>query len=321
LRPHTTLFSVPKPFRGHTGTIQRNALRSWAALGNGFETLLFGNEEGVAAAAGMVGARHVEGLARNEFGTPLLDEVFVQATAAATGDMVSFVNADIVLLNDFAHAVETMCSLGRRFLLIGSRWNLEVREELAFDEHWEKRLRERVEREAVLQPPCWIDYFVFPKDLFGRIPPFAIGRPGYDNWLIYRARQLGAIVVDATSDVVAVHQNHDYGRLGTLLERSQAPESQRNLELAGSPEHLFSLEDCTHVLRRGRVRPALRRLRRRLVGTAVLFPRWRALLRGVIRVVDVTHAARARLGLALNPTRRRGTGEQGDARRSDRHST
>ena len=37
------------------------------------------------------------------------------------------------------------------------------------------------------------------------------GRPGWDNWLLWFARSSGAAVVDASSVVCAVHQNHDYG--------------------------------------------------------------------------------------------------------------
>ena len=37
-----------------------------------------------------------------------------------------------------------------------------------------------------------------------------IGRPGYDNWLIWRARRSRIPVIDATKELTAVHQNHDY---------------------------------------------------------------------------------------------------------------
>ena len=37
------LFAIPKPFVGHTGLIQRNAIRSWTHLRPKREILLFGN--------------------------------------------------------------------------------------------------------------------------------------------------------------------------------------------------------------------------------------------------------------------------------------
>ena len=42
-----TLFTTPKPFKDpHIITIQRNALRSWQALGDEVEVLVIGNDEG-----------------------------------------------------------------------------------------------------------------------------------------------------------------------------------------------------------------------------------------------------------------------------------
>ncbi len=46
-----TLFSIPKAFDGHLGTIQRNAVRSWTSLGPGVQVVLVGDEPGVAAGA------------------------------------------------------------------------------------------------------------------------------------------------------------------------------------------------------------------------------------------------------------------------------
>ena len=41
-----TIFAIPKAFRGHTATIQRNAITSWTMLHPRPEILLFGNESG-----------------------------------------------------------------------------------------------------------------------------------------------------------------------------------------------------------------------------------------------------------------------------------
>ena len=44
--------------------------------------------------------------------------------------------------------------------------------------------------------PAGSDYFLFPRHLFAEIPEFAIGRAGWDNWMIYQARRQGWPVVD-----------------------------------------------------------------------------------------------------------------------------
>jgi FkbM family methyltransferase len=41
-----TLFTTAKPFRGHSGIIQRNALKSWTRLHPDIDIILFGDDEG-----------------------------------------------------------------------------------------------------------------------------------------------------------------------------------------------------------------------------------------------------------------------------------
>jgi hypothetical protein len=47
-----TFFTTAKPFVGHSGIIQRNALRSWKLLDPDVEVILFGDEEGAAEVSG-----------------------------------------------------------------------------------------------------------------------------------------------------------------------------------------------------------------------------------------------------------------------------
>ena len=91
-----TIFSTPKPFKGHIGIIQRNAITSWTLLHPQPEIILFGNDEGTAEAAKDIGVLHVSQIARNEFGTPLLNDFFQQAKQQASHQTLCYVNADIV---------------------------------------------------------------------------------------------------------------------------------------------------------------------------------------------------------------------------------
>ena len=58
--------------------------------------------------------------------------------------------------------------------------------------------------------PWYVDYFDFPGNLYESMPEFALGRAGFDNWFIWRARGLNAVVFDETDAVVAVHQTNEY---------------------------------------------------------------------------------------------------------------
>ena len=71
-----SFFTIPKPFAGHIGVIQRNALASWRAVLPGAEIVVFGDEPGAGDAAAAVGARFVPDVERNEYGTPLLGSTF-----------------------------------------------------------------------------------------------------------------------------------------------------------------------------------------------------------------------------------------------------
>src|SRR5438309_571336 len=140
-----TLFTIPKPFRGHVGVIQRNAIRSWAMLRPACQIILFGDEEGTPEVAKECGAHYVPEVARNEFGTPLLDFTFEAAERVATNDLFCYVNADIILMGDFMAAVERLAGWKRRFLMIGQRWNVFIDRPWDFDQQgWEELLRSYV---------------------------------------------------------------------------------------------------------------------------------------------------------------------------------
>ena len=124
-----TLFAIPKAFVGHIGTIQRNAIRSWARL-PGCQIVLLGRDAGVAEVAAEVGADHIPDVAVNEFNTPLLDSAFRLARERARHALLGYVNSDIILLADF---VETARRLPfDDFLMAGRRWNVGIAEPIEF---------------------------------------------------------------------------------------------------------------------------------------------------------------------------------------------
>lgn len=252
-----TIFSIPKPFRGHICTIQTNAIQSWALLYPACEIILFGDEEGTSETAARFGIRHIPEIECNEYGTPLINSIFDKAQGVANGRLLCYVNADILLMSDFLRAVEKVRKLSllffrRPFLMIGRRWDVNINKELDFTNGWEDRLRVLVKESGTWRSDWAIDYFIFKKNLWKSIPPFAIGRLAWDNWLIYRARVLNAPVIDLTSLIYAIHQNHDYSHdQGGEINVFKGAQAIRNKELAGSAFHYsFSLRDATWKLTR-----------------------------------------------------------------------
>lgn len=271
-----TLFTTPKAFRGRIGVIQWNALRSWRHLGPDVDILVFGDGAGAAEAARELGLRHIPAVRATEAGTPLVDGLFEAAQAMSRFPLLAYVNADIVLMEDFRAALRLVAGWGR-FLMIGQRWDL--RQEappVADGPDWQATLQRLVTAEGSLHAVTGLDYFVFPRGLWPAIPPFAIGRSAWDNWLVYGARARGAPVIDATAMVMAVHQAHDYAHVPDGAEAVwNGPEAQRNQALLGGDRHFFTVEDATHALTPAGPRRVLTRarLRRHLDTFPVLHPR------------------------------------------------
>jgi hypothetical protein len=93
----------------------------------------------------------------------------------------------------------------------------------------------------------------FPRHLFTDVPDFAIGRAGWDNWMIYYARQQGWLVVDGTPSIMVIHQCHDYGHLPGGKPHYTLEESLDNEALAGGSANLYMVLDCEKQLRDGRL--------------------------------------------------------------------
>ncbi len=250
-----TLFTIPKAFDGEAADAQRNALASWLQLGGDVQVVLVGNEAGVAEAAAAAGADVVDAVARGEGGTPRLDDAFARVDALARHPLRCFVNADVILLDDFLPAVRLVTGWTPRSLAVGQTTDVPVAPGTTARAGWQRGLRASASRDGVRRGAGAVDYFVFPGDLYQELPAFVVGRAGFDNWLIWRARAQDVPVVDLTEDVLALHQSHGYGHLaGGKLDAYLGAEAARNVELAGGPRNLYSIADASHRLRGGRVR-------------------------------------------------------------------
>jgi hypothetical protein len=243
--------TVPKHFREHIATIQRNAILSWTRLTPRPEILLFGDRESNAEIARELNLRHFTEVARNEFGTPLLDDLFRKAEQHASTPLLCYVNGDIILTNDFCAALERVRAEYEQFMMVGRRWDLDWDQPLDVSQTgWPESIRAEALRANVQRPGNYIDYFVFSRGLCEGLLPLAIGKPGFDNYLLWRARSRGAELVDVSPRVVAIHQNHE------PIYREH--EYKRNRALIGPWWHLYTIEDATRILDAG----GLRRSRR-----------------------------------------------------------
>ena len=228
-----TLFSAPKPFTNpHIAMIQRNAIKSWTLLPD-VEVILLGEETGLAEAARELSVKHIPHVTRNTNGTPLISSMFQLARENSNSDLLCIVNADMILMPDFVEAAKQALKLKDKFVLLSQRWDLDVTQSLDFSNGWEGRLRSVVSGQGSLHRPAGSDFFLFPRSSFLDIPDFIIGRAGWDNWMIYKARKEGWSVIDCTPSVMIVHQNHDYSHLPDGKPHYEHPDTNENIRLAG----------------------------------------------------------------------------------------
>ena len=103
------------------------------------------------------------------------------------------------------------------------------------------------------------------------MPEFAIGRAGWDNWMIYKALKNGWHVIDATPSLMVIHQNHDYSHLPGGVPHYDLEETKINAALGGGHVNMYMTLDTNYELIGGVIRRSrwtwdrtLRRLERLL---------------------------------------------------------
>ena len=250
-----TIFSTPKPFSDpHINMIQRNAIQSWKQLGDLVEVLLIGEEPGLKEAAEDIGVRYIPDVERNQFGTPLVNSIFDQARKESSHQILFYINADIILLPESVMVVNSIHQQENEFLLVGKRWDLNISREIDFKMDWAAELEAKLEIEGKLRAPTAMDYFAFPRHQYQNIPPFAIGRAGWDNWMIYYGNQQPWPIIDTTPSHRVIHQNHDYSHLPDGQPHYDLEESYQNVALSGGMTTMHDLLDVNLIYEGGRIR-------------------------------------------------------------------
>jgi hypothetical protein len=242
-----TTLAMPKPFTGHIGVIQRNAIKSWTKLEPRPDIFLFGEEAGTAEIATELHIGNLRDIQRSDLGTPLLSDLLQRARQTAKTPLLCYLNSDIILLQDFQRAITAIHQQLPKFLAVTHRWEIDLPYEWDFAGETPLHLGSL--------PPGFsgshtaIDVFVFPRDMYVDVPPLAIGRAWFDQWLIKDALLHGLPVVDMTRVARAIHQKHEYTHIaGGQRGAYGGEEARRNLDIYGGIQHAFTLLNATHEL-------------------------------------------------------------------------
>jgi len=233
--------------------IQRSAIKSWTLLPD-IEVILLGDEIGLAEAAWELGVKHIPNVARNQNGTPLISSMFQLARENSNSDLLCIINTDMILMQDFVEAAKQVVKLKDIFVLLSQRWDLDITYPLKFAVGWDLQLESTVRTQGQLHRPAGSDFFLFPKTCYTDVPDFAIGRAGWDNWMIYKARKEKWPVIDCTQSIMIVHQNHDYSHLPDGKSHHEHPDTNENIRLAGGQAAIrYTILDSTHRLIDGKL--------------------------------------------------------------------
>lgn len=252
--PLLTLFTAPKPFIDpHITVIQQNMLRNWQALGDEVAVVVIGNDPGIAENCQALSIQHMPEVQTNEHGTPLLSSIFSLGRQMNDSPYLAYANTDILFLPEFLDVLKKIGNEKDHFLAVGQRWNLDLKQPFDFSEGWEVRLRKLTLSEGRLHGQTGSDYFIYPRGCFQEIPNFAVGRAGWDNWMIFKARWEHWPVIDVSPSMMVVHQKHDYGHLPGGVRHYRLPETDLNVQLGGGRRTIFTLKDVTHLVKNQKI--------------------------------------------------------------------
>lgn len=249
MAPLLTLFTTPKPFENpHINIIQRNTLQNWVALGDEVAVVVVGDDPGIREVCEEYGIQHIPNVRTNQKGTPLISSIFELGRSLNDSPYLVYANADILFLPDLVAGIKRLAEVHAPFLAVGQRYDMDITDPIQFSGDWPDALKADIARKGKLHGQTGSDYFIFPRDCFGDIPDFAVGRAGWDNWMLYQTRYQGWRLVDATPSITVIHQNHDYAHLPGGVIHYRQPETDDNIKLAGGRRSIFNATDSRFLL-------------------------------------------------------------------------
>lgn len=289
-----TIFSTCKPFKNEFELIQKNAITSWTKLDKNIEIIIFGSEEGVEEICQKLSQQSKSSTIKNiknvkrHNGLPILREIFYETQKKSRHNTLCYTNADIVFVQGLLETITAIKRLFNIFLIVGTRFDVKIDYEVDFNNtNWRNHLMEYAKKNGrYYQTNRGFDYFIFPKGLFYNLPPFVIGRVGWDNHFFAKILKKRIPVFDATESIFAIHQEHTYSTTpGGYKEVWYGTGSQYNINLLNKTDTQYSLFDTSFkIVRNGNNRykiiPNYLGIKRHLTRT---IPNLKYLFRGMLK--------------------------------------
>lgn len=188
-----------------TAIHQLNALTSWALLTPKPHILLLGDEPGMADLASSLDIDHVPDIAKNKLGDLSMASIFDQIRTHAGTEWVAYLDADVILLDDFLPTIAYCTRWWDNCLACAFRYDANLPNPIDFqDPLWQDHVRSAIYK----QGRRGSDWFVYRLGTYSHIPDFSIGGGHWDGWAIASALHRDIPVIDTTKACQAVHQKH-----------------------------------------------------------------------------------------------------------------
>jgi hypothetical protein len=248
-----TLFTTTKDFVGQNKINQTNAIKSWLASDYKVHIMLFGRSLGIEVFDKHPNITILDKVKTSDTGVPVINYMFDVASKLSTYPICCFLNADIILTKQFFDDILTIHQkLKRSYLVVGQRLDVDVSELLEFSHEWEESFKLKYQSKMQIHPPYGSDFFVFPKGQYteANLPPMLVGRPAWDNYMIYDARKKRIKLIDLSKSNMVIHQNHDYSHK-PKDEKQKELDEKYNFQFFPSDENaqLYLLDFCSYFLK------------------------------------------------------------------------
>lgn len=153
----------------------------------------------------------------NKFGVPVLGSIFDLAIKSCP-DAITFtyVNGDVLGHSDFLQTIQAVSNnmAQKEFLIVGRRVDVNWTEAAASVTGRDFDFESYYKKGKMFMHDA-LDYFVFSKNAmaWNDIPPFVVGRPSFDNWIVNHIyHKEGVALIDATNTISVIHQLDNYGQ-------------------------------------------------------------------------------------------------------------
>jgi len=195
----------------HFNLPEQNAVNSWLKMSNDTEVIIF-SENAELKLKFTERVTFISEFKKHSSGLPLLNDLFQQASERSRHNTLCYCNSDIILMPGFIQNVGRLLGDERPFLGASQRTDVDLSFLIDFENPDSVScLNEAISGSGSIHPPLGSDIFLFPKYQYdeGTMPPLVVGRPGWDLWMLFDARQRFNRLIDLTAaNPLVIHQNH-----------------------------------------------------------------------------------------------------------------